>query len=103
MQAHAHTCVHTHTVLFIESSCSQKPKWCSDSPGMLPKMQIPRPCPRHTESECLGLEPSPRFCIVGKHPGDADDQSGLETTDAEDKAPGEETERLNLGQSMPIY
>lgn len=30
-----------------------------------------------TESEFLGLEPSPRLCIVGKHPGDADYQSGL--------------------------
>lgn len=70
---------------------------------MLPKMQIPRPCPRHAELDFLGLEPSPGLCIAGKHPGDADGQSGLETTEAEDRAPGEDKEQLNLGGSSTIY
>lgn len=54
-------------------------------------------------NQTLGLEPSPGLCIVKKHPGGADDHSGLETTDAEDGAPGEEKEQLNLGGSITTY
>ena len=63
MYTHTHTYMHahmhTHSALYREQLV-QKPKSCSDPPGMLPKMQVHRPCPIHTESEFLGLEPSPR-------------------------------------------
>lgn len=42
-------------------------------------------------------------CIEAKHSDDADDQTGLETTDIEDKVPGEEMEHLNLGCSITIF